>query len=94
MNMHKSGGYRSILHYRQGDKAFFVYGWPKNERGNIEEDEVGAFKKQARLMFALDDGRLRKLIENETYQPDCESNPLPSPQSHDYAAGRVDCRVA
>ena len=32
----KSGGYRTVILYRKGDKALFVYGFPKNERENIE----------------------------------------------------------
>jgi hypothetical protein len=28
----KSGGFRSIVLFRAGDKAFFVYGFAKNER--------------------------------------------------------------
>lgn len=34
----KSKGYRSIVLYRKEDKAFFVFGFPKSELGNIRED--------------------------------------------------------
>lgn len=34
-NQGKSGGYRTIVLYRRGDQAFFVYGFSKNDKGNI-----------------------------------------------------------
>jgi hypothetical protein len=64
----KSGGYRSIIYYRHEDKAFFVYGWSKSERANIDDDEEEAFKKQAKITLALKDEQILKLIENGTYQ--------------------------
>ncbi len=64
----KSGGYRSIIYYRQEDKAFFVYGWPKSERANIDEDEEKEFKRQAKLTLALNDEQIQKLLDNETWQ--------------------------
>lgn len=64
----KSGSYRSIIYYRKGNKAFFVYGWSKSERDNIDEDEEKAFKKQAKITLALKDEQIAKLLENGTYQ--------------------------
>lgn len=64
----KSGGYRSIIYYRQGNKAFYIYGFSKKDRDNIADAEVREFKKQARLTLALSDSELAKLIANETYQ--------------------------
>ena len=31
-NEGKSGGFRSIILYRQGEKAFFVFGFPKKKQ--------------------------------------------------------------
>ena len=67
-NQGKSGGYRSIIYYRHEEKAFFVYGWPKSERANIDDDEEEAFKKQAKITLALNDEQISKLIANGTYQ--------------------------
>lgn len=44
----KSGGYRTIIFYRKGQRAFFIYGFAKNERDNIDDDEKSAFKKAAK----------------------------------------------
>ena len=31
----KSGGYRTVIAFRRGDRAVFLYGFAKNERSNI-----------------------------------------------------------
>lgn len=67
-NEGKSGGYRSIILYRQNDKAFFVYGFAKSERKNIDEDEERAFKDLARLTFSLSEEQLAKLVEKGAYK--------------------------
>lgn len=67
-NQGKSGGYRSIIYYRRGDRAFFVYGWSKSERANIDEDEEKEFKRQAKLTLTLSDEQILKLLRNETWQ--------------------------
>ncbi|EPS0623212.1 type II toxin-antitoxin system RelE/ParE family toxin [Escherichia coli] len=41
----KSGGYRTIIFYRVGTRAFFVYAYAKNERENITATEESAFRK-------------------------------------------------
>ena len=63
----KSGGYRSVILYRRGDKAFFVYGFPKNERENIDKVEERAFKELAKITLAFSDDELRKLIKTGAY---------------------------
>lgn len=52
----KSGGFRTILFFRAGDRALFVYGFAKNERGNIGPDELRGFKRLADQFFALTEG--------------------------------------
>ena len=64
----KSKGYRSIVLYRKGDKAFFVYGFPKSDLGNIRDDEQEQFKKAAKSIFALSDEQIRQLIENGQFE--------------------------
>ena len=71
-NAGKSGGYRSIVLYRQGDKAFFVYGFAKSEQDNIDADEVRDFKKLAKIMFAMTDEQIDVLLKKgslEEVQP-------------------------
>ena len=64
----KSKGYRSIVLYRKGDKAFFVFGFPKSDLGNIRDDEQEQFKKAAKSILALSDEQIRQLIENGQFE--------------------------
>ena len=59
----KSGGYRTIIVFRQGDRSFFVYGFPKSEQENIDKDELDAFKQAAEQFLALDDDQIKTLLE-------------------------------
>lgn len=47
----KRGGARSLLAYRLGDCAFFVYGFAKNERDNIDDRELKALKLLASALL-------------------------------------------
>lgn len=60
----KSGGYRTIVLYRQEQRAFFVFGFAKSEQANIEDDEEALFKKMAKELLALSDTQMAMLIEN------------------------------
>ena len=64
----RSKRYRSIVLYRKEDKAFFVFGFPKSELGNIREDEEIQFKKMAKQVLALTDEHLQRLIENGQFE--------------------------
>lgn len=60
----KSGGVRTLLAYKVGDKAFFVYGFAKNARANISTDELKALKYLAKELLAYDDKVLAKAINH------------------------------
>ena len=64
----KSKGYRSIVLYQKGDKAFFVYGFLKSDLGNIRDDEREQFKKAAKSILALSNEHIRQLIENGQFE--------------------------
>lgn len=63
-NQGKSGSLRTLIGLKAGDKAFFLYGFPKNERGNITKQEKEAFKEMARVFFELSEGKLKKAVES------------------------------
>ncbi len=62
----KSGGFRSIVFFRSGETAFFVYGFAKSDRDNIRRDELKAFRKLADEMLAYDDKALEAAMKNGT----------------------------
>lgn len=59
----RSGGYRTIVLYRRGQRAFFVFGFAKSDRGNIEDDEEEQFRRMAGHVLALSDAHLAALVE-------------------------------
>lgn len=63
-NQGKSGSLRTLIGFKAGDNAFFLYGFPKNERGNITKQEREAFKEVARVFFALSEENLTKAVES------------------------------
>jgi len=60
----KSGGYRSIILFRKGARAFFVYGFAKSDRENIQDDELEKFKTLAKAWFALPDKQIEAMVKN------------------------------
>ncbi|MCI1012220.1 type II toxin-antitoxin system RelE/ParE family toxin [Herbaspirillum sp. C7C2] len=58
----KAGGFRTIILYRTAERAFFVYGFAKNDRDNIDADEEVAFKKAAQHILRLTEDQLAALI--------------------------------
>ncbi len=52
--------------FRRADKAFFVYGFAKNDRDNIGWNELMAFRKLAALMLAYDERELGIAMSNNT----------------------------
>lgn len=62
----KSGGYRSIIIFRRGTKAFFVYGFAKSERNNIRTDELKAFRKLADQLLGMNGADILAAIKNGT----------------------------
>src|SRR5580700_9998016 len=61
-NEGKSGGYRSIILFRRGERSFFVYGFAKSERPNIDESEERDFKELAGILLRASDDDLTKLL--------------------------------
>jgi hypothetical protein len=51
----KSAGYRVIVYFKDKFRTFFVYGFTKSDRDNIDEKELKAFKADAKDQFALTD---------------------------------------
>ena len=60
----KSGGVRTLLAYKIGNKAFFVYGFAKNARANISADELKALKFLAKELLNYSDKALTEAIKH------------------------------
>ena len=60
----KSGGYRVIVLFKNGDKTFYVYGFAKSERSNISEKELRKYKKLAEKYFLMTAEQLGEMIKD------------------------------
>ena len=58
----RSGGYRLLIAYRFGDRSVFIYGFAKNERENIDDDELATLRDIARGWLEADEKGLKKAI--------------------------------
>ncbi len=66
-NAGKSGGYRSIILFRKGERSFFIYGFAKSEQDNIDESDERDFKELATILFSASAAELQSLIDEGKY---------------------------
>jgi hypothetical protein len=59
----RSSGYRMIVAYRVKDRAIFLLGFAKNERENIEDNELLSLREIAEGWLAADAARIQKELE-------------------------------
>ena len=62
----RSGGFRAIVLFRRGERAFFVYGFAKNDRENLRRDERKVFRMLAGEMLGLDEAGVGAALANGT----------------------------
>ncbi|MBD2303581.1 type II toxin-antitoxin system RelE/ParE family toxin [Nostoc sp. FACHB-190] len=48
----KSGGFRTLIATNNADRWFFIFGFSKNERSNIDKDEEEALKMLSKQLLA------------------------------------------
>jgi hypothetical protein len=61
----KSSGFRTIIVFREGDRAVFLFGFGKNEKENIDKNELRYFKKLGRDILSLNSEQLEKAISQK-----------------------------
>jgi len=59
----KSSGFRTIVVYKENERAIFLYGFGKNEKDNISKTELLYFKKLGNDFLTLDKNQIKQLIE-------------------------------
>ena len=58
----KSRGYRVIVFFRSGERAFFHYAYPKSSLRNISQQELKVFRKIAKDKLAMTGAELAKAV--------------------------------
>ncbi len=64
----RSGGYRMLIAYRAGSRAVFLYAFAKNERDNIDPDELLTLREIGAVWLAADAQRIAQAIEHGILQ--------------------------
>jgi len=59
----KRGGARTLVAFKKDDKAFFIYGFKKNERANIKPDELNALKLYAKQLLAHEEKTITEMLK-------------------------------
>ena len=59
----KSGGYRSILIFRSGERAIFVFAFAKSDKTNLSAAELKVYRKAASIMLELGEDQIEKKLK-------------------------------
>jgi hypothetical protein len=62
----KSGGFRTIVFFKSEERTFFVYGFSKSDRDNINQSELQGFKDGAKETFSLTDEQIKDRLRKKT----------------------------
>ncbi|MGL5037751.1 MAG: type II toxin-antitoxin system RelE/ParE family toxin [Aeromonas sp.] len=60
----KSGGYRTLIAFRTEDRAFYMFGFAKNERDNVTKEETLALRKLAKELLSFTAPELDKAVKD------------------------------
>lgn len=60
----RRGGFRTLIAYQAGERALFLYGFAKNERDNIGDDDLRRLKRFAREALSWTANQVASLVVN------------------------------
>lgn len=62
----KSGGYRTLILFRQGDRAIFAFGFAKSAQANISKADLGLLRDAASEALEWSGEELDRLVTSGT----------------------------
>jgi hypothetical protein len=63
----KSGGFRTIIFFREGQRTFFILGFAKNDKDNLASDELVALKEFAKELLNYDDTQVNLALSKGAF---------------------------
>ncbi len=63
----KSGGYRTILIFKKDELILYVYGFAKNEKDNLDKDELKLFKKLSKDIMRMSKEEILNQIKSGSF---------------------------
>ena len=73
----KRGGARTLVATNKGDRWFYVFGFEKNERANIADDELEALREIATELLARTGRQLDEAVMQGALQEICDDDKKP-----------------
>lgn len=70
----KRGGARTIVATNRGNRWFFLYGFEKNERANIDKDEIKALQELAAEYLAIDGQGIEQAVSSGKFMEVTDGN--------------------
>jgi hypothetical protein len=70
----KRGGARTIVATRMSDRWFFLYGFGKNERANIDKDELKVFQEVAKELLGFSERQMSTALSAGEIVEVCDGN--------------------
>lgn len=64
----RSGGYRTIIIYRRHAFGLFVVGFAKNERANIDDDDLARLKAFAKQVLFWSEAQVERMLDSDEWQ--------------------------
>ena len=62
----KRGGFRTIVAYKRGNRAIFLFGFAKSERENLNDDELALWRRVGKAYLGLgDEGLVAAIAADE-----------------------------
>ncbi len=58
----RSSGYRTIIAFRSGDRSVFMYGFAKNSKANLSDDELEVYRQLTAVFLEADAAMLQRLV--------------------------------
>lgn len=62
-NEGRSGGFRTIVFFRAEERAFFVFGFAKNQRDNISRSDLRLFKNAAQVTLNFTSEEIEEAVK-------------------------------
>ena len=59
----KSGGYRTLIFFRAGERSIFVFGFAKSDKANLNAEELAEFKRAAKELLHFSQQQVDALVE-------------------------------
>ena len=70
----KSGGARTLIATNKGTRWFFVFGFEKNDRANIADNELEALQDLAQELLARSSNQLNEAVQDGTLLEICNGH--------------------